>query len=463
MSGYKRTCAKEAAINMDVRCILCDREFGNQPGPAQAKNKCSLKRTFDSKIDGAVTLSQLINEVLGLDLDQRFDEEDEGHKAKGKNMYACLHCAQTMLNVKIKRKHLLTAEEQLLNIKSETGYINTFTKRMSRKRPMSRQIAGTSKVGTSTPAKEKVQVDSPNLTSIESATSSSSSTSSSSPSLSTSKRPRQGFAFKTKKEYKLQIYNAIIRSEYGRAFKLAFKKSATATHQIPQAIKEMAQVQMSMFTRKGMSLKQKLNRDTAGSFNWGTIFAELKQSLPILCAVLEGSLTSKADSHRVQIEDNKLGDLIPGMGVVLSMVSKMRGPKRFNFVPTLLGMALYKNGCSSSLMDALNKIGFCMVAQSVRRIVDRYGERYNDEILAVTGAIEAAIQNDETKVYGLTPEGTLDHSMTAETEENVDVLGSNVSDTDDKDSVVGDSDEIDTSVEEMADEPGCEFSMSDSC
>ena len=37
------------------------------------------------------------------------------------------------------------------------------------------------------------------------------------------------------------------------------------------------------------------------------------------------------------------------MGVVLSMVSKMRGPKRFNFVPTLLGMALYKNGCSSSV------------------------------------------------------------------------------------------------------------------
>ena len=77
--------------------------------------------------------------------------------------------------------------------------------------------------------------------------------------------------------------------------------------------------------------------------------------------------------------------------------------------------------------------------------------------------LQAAIQNDETKVYGLTPEGTLDHSMMAETEENVDVLGSNVSDSDDKDSVVGDCDEIDTSVEEMSDEPRCEFSMSDSC
>ncbi|XP_038054522.1 uncharacterized protein LOC119726752 [Patiria miniata] len=137
---------------------------------------------------------------------------------------------------------------------------------------------------------------------------------------------------------------------------------------------------------------------------------EFKSNLPFLHLILSRSLTTKNGRHKTQIQDGQIGHLVPGLGIIIAMVAKMR-TGRFKLIPALLGMSMYKNGCSAMLLNALSKTGLCHTSGTVRNIIDRYGVRYDQDIQAAKTEMEAKILHDTTKVIQLPPEETLDHSV----------------------------------------------------
>ena len=102
----------------------------------------------------------------------------------------------------------------------------------------------------------------------------------------------------TRKKYILKYING---SRYGYAFHTALHHTKEARTDITAMLRNNARKEMrTLVNAKSLACFQKVNRTTAEAFSWIIILDECRRHLPLLWAVIEGSLTVRNKLHTIE-------------------------------------------------------------------------------------------------------------------------------------------------------------------
>ncbi|XP_071800908.1 uncharacterized protein [Asterias amurensis] len=328
------------------RCIMCNRVFG--PKPENAKQKCSLTRFFSYQPGGALgmVVHELITECTGVNLDPSKTPQ-KATKRKQTQQYTCLMCAQAMLHVKVQRNQLLVAKEKLTDLISRQGFV--CSKMVSKVPPEKRKLPCTD---------DPIALEFQHLN----------------PDYEPPKKKKPGI--------KEATINRIRNSNYRRAFTMVYKTNMTARKQLLRAIVLLVRAEMRQFVRVPPAI---LLADATGTFLWNPILRAFQTSFPVLYAALQGALIKNNKDNRLKLSSDGegIGCQVPGLGVVLSSLVRMRGGRRnikhkTSRIAILLGQYLAKHGTRSMVVNALSGFcGLCPNAATTRRLCRKHGSDYN--------------------------------------------------------------------------------------
>ncbi|XP_038073527.1 uncharacterized protein LOC119741727 [Patiria miniata] len=161
------------------------------------------------------------------------------------------------------------------------------------------------------------------------------------------------------------VFDQIQRGCYGAAVDHAMDCNPCATKQIIAVIARRAGMQMKRFLQQESMQTSEVTRDDVMNFKWQDAMKEFKTHLPILYTILSCCVASPGDVTKLRITSKRVGKLVPGLGLVLSMVTTMRNQFKFKIIPMLIGMYLHTHGLSKNALESCASVGLCPTIKTV--------------------------------------------------------------------------------------------------
>ncbi|XP_070547234.1 uncharacterized protein [Ptychodera flava] len=143
-----------------------------------------------------------------------------------------------------------------------------------------------------------------------------------------------------------RIVELIKRSQYLRAFNLLLQKSKAARRSFFNCVTQKIRHEVHNFLREDTVLKRPMTKNVAADFSWGDILSETRNEMPLLHTVLEAAVTRRLGYDKINVSDTSYGPLVPGLGMVISLILHLHSPKRIKLVQQMNSIQMFKAGVS---------------------------------------------------------------------------------------------------------------------
>ncbi|XP_070547231.1 uncharacterized protein [Ptychodera flava] len=192
-----------------------------------------------------------------------------------------------------------------------------------------------------------------------------------------------------------RIVELIKRSQYLRAFNLLLQKSKAARRSFFNCVTQKIRHEVHNFLREDTVLKRPMTKNVAADFSWGDILSETRNEMPLLHTVLEAAVTRRLGYDKINVSDTSYGPLVPGLGMVISLILHLHSPKRIKLVQQMNSIQMFKAGVSQKVFQVFGKLGICMGLTGTRLLADRLISGFDDDIMSLKRNIECELSDSD--------------------------------------------------------------------
>ncbi|XP_070571512.1 uncharacterized protein [Ptychodera flava] len=95
------------------------------------------------------------------------------------------------------------------------------------------------------------------------------------------------------------------------------------------------------------------------------------------------------------MSDTSYGPLVPGLGMVISLILHLHSPKRIKLVQQMNSIQMFKAGVSQKVFQVFGKLGICMGLTGTRLLADRLISGFDDDIMSLKRNIECELSDSD--------------------------------------------------------------------
>ncbi|XP_077862477.1 uncharacterized protein LOC100373840 [Saccoglossus kowalevskii] len=141
--------------------------------------------------------------------------------------------------------------------------------------------------------------------------------------------------------------NHIKKYNYWSGIKHLLKNSRKFRDVFHRLLVHESRQEVSFYWKTSRIPSQETTIENIKKFQWFRFLNETRKHLPILHAVIEGSLSNRLSADKICIDDDgKCGSLVPGLGFTIGTILNLRKPKKFNFLQNINALQMYRSGCN---------------------------------------------------------------------------------------------------------------------
>lgn len=163
------------------------------------------------------------------------------------------------------------------------------------------------------------------------------------------------------------ISSNLQKSNYRRVFKKLLASAPAARRAFRDVVGNVIADEVSKYCRSGNSQKFPTftGSESLTSFNWNSVFAELRQNTPTLYAAVSSSMPKKLRENK-----DELGPLVSArVGMMLTIPLYTYRCKKFCVLQAINAVQMWESGANKELFKSFNNLGICQSADVTRRNV----------------------------------------------------------------------------------------------